>query len=165
MTLETVRKVIGTFEKRAPNITPCNDNFPGSFRCRIKNYTTCPYIEHGRNEYTFHSTGKGHKIKSHITCNTFNVIYIIQCKLCNLQYIGRGNQTNTDVQYSVPLVVISRPAVSEHFLSNNHSHSRMLLIPIEKLINQRDSFRKAREAHLIEKAQATEPLGINKRDG
>ena len=42
----------------------------------------------------------------------------------------------------------------------------MLLIPIEKLINQRDSlFKKAREAHLIEKAQSTEPLGINKRDG
>ena len=37
-----------------------------------------------------------------------------------------------------------------------------LLIPIEKLINQRDSFRKAREAHLIEKAQTLE---INKRDG
>ena len=51
----------------------------------------------------------------------------------------------------------------EVFLSNNHSHSHMLLIPIEKLINERDSFRKAREAHLIEKAQTTEPLGINKR--
>ena len=41
----------------------------------------------------------------------------------------------------------------------------MLLIPIEKLINQRDSFGKAWEAHLIEKAKTTEPLGINKRDG
>ena len=39
----------------------------------------------------------------------------------------------------------------------------MLLIPIEKLKNWRDSFRKAREAHLIHKAKI-EPLGINKRD-
>ena len=28
----------------------------------------------------------------------------------------------------------------------------------------RDSFRKAREAHLIHKAKTIEPLGINKRD-
>ena len=40
----------------------------------------------------------------------------------------------------------------------------MLLIPIEKLKNGRDSFRKAREAHLIHKAKTIESLGINKRD-
>ena len=40
----------------------------------------------------------------------------------------------------------------------------MLLIPIEKLKNGRDSFRKTREAHLIHKAKTIEPLGINKRD-
>ena len=40
----------------------------------------------------------------------------------------------------------------------------MLLIPIEKLKIGRDSFRKAREAHLIHKPKTIEPLGINKRD-
>ena len=40
----------------------------------------------------------------------------------------------------------------------------MLLIPIEKLKNGRDSSRKAREAHLIHKAKTIEPLGINKCD-
>ena len=55
-------------------------------------------------------------------------------------------------------------AVSEHFLSNNHSDAHTLLIPIEKLKNERDSFRKAREAHIIHKAKTIEPLGVNKRD-
>ena len=55
-------------------------------------------------------------------------------------------------------------AVSEHFLTSNHSDNHMLLIPIEKLKNGRDSFRKAREAQIIHKAKTTEPLGINKRD-
>ena len=40
-------------------------------------------------------------------------------------------------------------AVSEHFLTSNHSDNHTLLIPIEKLKNGGDSFRKAREAHLI----------------
>ena len=55
-------------------------------------------------------------------------------------------------------------AVSEHFLSNNYSDTHMLLIPTEKLKNERDSFRKVREAHIIHKANTLEPLGINKRD-
>ena len=55
-------------------------------------------------------------------------------------------------------------AVSEYFLTSNHFDNHMLLIPVEKLKNGRDSFRKAREAHLIHKAKAMESLGINKRD-
>ena len=56
-------------------------------------------------------------------------------------------------------------AVSEHFLGSNHSDTHMVLIPIEKLSDERKSFRKAREAHiLIHKVKTLEPLGINKRD-
>ena len=44
-------------------------------------------------------------------------------------------------------------AVSGHFLSSNHSHKDMLLIPLELLKSKRDSVRKAREAHLIQKAK------------
>ena len=56
-------------------------------------------------------------------------------------------------------------AVSEHFSEHSsHSDNHMLLIPIEKLKNGPDSFRKAREAHLIHKTKTIEPLGINKRD-
>ena len=34
-----------------------------------------------------YSTGETYKIKSHITCDTFNFICMIQCRVCNLQYI------------------------------------------------------------------------------
>ena len=72
---------------------------------------------------------------------------------------------NTDELYSTLLIITSiLSAVSEQFLTSNHSDNHMLLIPIEKLKNGRDSFRKAREAHLIHKAETIEPLGINKRD-
>ena len=72
---------------------------------------------------------------------------------------------NTDELYSTLLVITSiLSAVSEQFLTSNHSDNHMLLIPIEKLKNGRDSFRKASEAHLIHKAKTIEPLGINKRD-
>ena len=106
---------------------------PGSFRCNNRNCTTCPYIEHGRNQYTFHSTGETHHIKSHITCETFNVIYLIQCRLCNLQYIGETKLRLKD-RFNEHRRPILNPtgnyihtAVSEHFLTSNHSDNHMLL--------------------------------------
>ena len=95
---------------------------------------------------------------------------MIQCRLCNLQYIGETKRRLKDRfnEYRRPVLNPTSnyiyTAVSEHFLSNNQSDTHMLLIPIEKLNNERDSFRKAREAHIIHKAKTLEPLGINKRD-
>ena len=51
---------------------------PGSFRCG-QDCATCPYITNGLTHYTFFSTGATRQIKSHITCNTKNLIYMIQC--------------------------------------------------------------------------------------
>ena len=104
------------------------------------------------------------------TCETFNVIYLIQCRLCNLQYIGETKRRLKDRfnEHRRPLLNptgnYTHTAVSEQFLTSNHSDNDMLLIPTEKLKNGRDSFRKPREAHLIHKAKTIEPLGINKRD-
>ena len=58
-----------------------------SFRCG-KNCATCPYISDGLTHFTFFSTGETHPIKSNLTCETKNLIYMIKCNRCNLQYIG-----------------------------------------------------------------------------
>jgi len=38
------------------------------------------------------------------------------------------------------------------------------LVPIELIRSKRDSVRKARKAHLINKAKTLHPFGINRRD-
>ena len=93
---------------------------------------------------------------------------MIQCRLCNLQYIGETKRRLKD-RFNEHRRPILNPTgnythTAEHFLTSNHSDNHMLLIPMEKLKIGRDSFRKAREAHLIHKAKTIEPLGINKRD-
>ena len=40
----------------------------------------------------------------------------------------------------------------------------MQLIPLEKIHSSRDTVRKARESHLIDKAITLEPHGLNRRD-
>ena len=49
-----------------------------------KTCATCPYISDGLTTYTFFSTNETRYIKSNLTCDTKNLIYMIQCNRCNL---------------------------------------------------------------------------------
>ena len=93
--------------------------------------------------------------------NTSNVIYLVECHLCNLQYIVETKRRLKDRfnEHRRPVFNPSdsyiQTTVKERFLSFSH----MLLIPVETLRYERIYPRKAREAHLIHKARTMEPLG------
>ena len=97
---------------------------------------------------------------------------MVQCNRSNLQYIGetkrrlkdRFNEHRRAVDKTN--IIKSKPtSVSKHFLSHsNHSHTDMQLIPIEKIHSSRDSLRKARESHLMDKTKTLEPHGLNRPD-
>ena len=101
-----------------------------------------------------------------------NLIFLIECKKCTKQYIGetkrqlyeRFGEHRLSIQNYHQL--IKPTPVSTHFNQPGHSIDRLLLTPLELIHNTRDSVRKAREAHLINKAMTLdhEPLGINRRD-
>ena len=168
--------------RRSPNLRdllvtaklPFNSTHPqlpsGSFRCG-KNCATCPYICHGFTTYTFFSTGETRPIKSNLTCETKNLIYMIQCNRCNLQYIGETKRRLKD-RFNEHRRTVDNPnnkskptTAAEHFLSSpNHTANDMLLIPIEKIFSNRDSIRKAREAFLIQKGKTIDPDGLNIRE-
>ena len=105
----------------------------GSFRCD-RNCATCPYISHRLTTYTFFSTGETRPIKSNLTCHTKNIIYIIQCNRCNLQYIGETKRRLKD-RFNEHRRMIDNPntkskptTAAEHFLSStNHTANDMQL--------------------------------------
>ena len=124
----------------------------------------------GRNQYPFYSTGQTFKIKSHITCETSNVIYMSQCTKCNLS-VHRRDQRRLKDRFSEHRRPIINPfcsytpiAVSRHFLTSGHAEDHMILIPLEQLHTSRDSIRKAREAFLIHRGKTLEPAGVIKSD-
>ena len=101
-------------------------------------------------------------IKSNLTCDTKNLIYMIQCNRCNLQYIGETKRRLKD-RFNEHRRTIDNPntkskptTAAEHFLSSpNHTANDMQLIPIEKIFSNRDSIRKAKEAFFNFKRQNT----------
>ena len=130
--------------KLSPNVTHSNSALPsGSFRCG-KNCATCPYIFHGLTNCTFFSTGETRSINSHITCETKNLIYMIQCNRCHLQYIGETKRRLKD-RFNEHRRTLdnantrSKPiTVAVLFLSSPHTISKdMQLIPIEKIFSNR----------------------------
>ena len=95
---------------------------------------------------------------------------MIRCLRCNKQYIRETKRRLKD-RFNEHRRPVDRPtpssrhtAVSDHFLSDNHSPNDIELIPLELIHSSRDALRKAREAYLIERGQTLEPKGINKRE-
>ena len=118
--------------------------------------------------YTFFSTGETRTIKSNLTCDTKNLIYMIQC---NLQYIGETKRRLKD-RFNEHRRTIDNPntkfkptTAAEHFLSfPNHTANDIQLFPIEKIFSNRDSIRKAKEAFLISKGRTLVPHDLNIRE-
>ena len=136
---------------------------------------TLPYLffsSRGSNKLYFFTTNKARKITESISCHSKNLIYLIECKRCHLQYIGETKRQLSERFGEHRRSILNHQQlstttpVSLHFNQAGHSINDVRLIPIELIRSKRDSarVRKAREAHLINKAKTLHPFGINKRD-
>ena len=94
----------------------------------------------------------------------------MECKRCHLQYIGETKRQLSERFGEHRRSILNHrqltttTPVSLHFNQAGHSINDVRLIPIELIHSKRDSVRKAREAHVIDKAKTLHPFGINKRD-
>lgn len=96
---------------------------PGSFPCNNKRCKTCE-INQPSKTFTSSITKKTYQIHGHNTCATENIIYQLQCKQCESQYIGlstnslrtrmNGHRQDVSTQYK------DKPVV-QHALSHNSS--------------------------------------------
>lgn len=107
------------------------------------------------------------KINDTFNCNSENVIYLIQCKKCLIQYIG---ETGTSVRKRMNLhkthirTLVPGP-VSRHLNSANHKgiSDFSFIILQGNFRTTRD--RKQKESQFIHKFNTLEPKGLNKSKG
>ena len=60
---------------------------PGCFKCKRK-CDLCNNFLKETDCFRSFSTGRSYKIKQEINCGTTNIVYLISCKKCNVQYVG-----------------------------------------------------------------------------
>ena len=98
---------------------------------------TCPYIDNGRTTYTCTNTGEVRQIKQHITGESSNLTYMIECLRCKKQYIGETKrmlrkrfkdhrQATNNLNHSD-----ATAAVTTHFNLPGHCAKDMRLIPLK----------------------------------
>ncbi|XP_019614385.1 PREDICTED: uncharacterized protein LOC109462296 [Branchiostoma belcheri] len=107
----------------------------GSFPCGKNGCTNCAYVKKANN-FKSHRTGKCYAIRTHINCQSKNIVYLIQCKKYGVQYVGETKQTlanrlnshrsaiNTCTKKDTP--------VSAHF-NQTHSMGDLEILGIERL--------------------------------
>ena len=142
-------------------VLPSNKE-PGTFRCSRTRCNTCPHIV-SRTSIT--GPRSSHRIIDHFDCITPNVIYCIQCTVCNLLYVGEtgrrlGDRIRDHVR-DIGLNDITKP-VSRHFNSANHNISHMIVFGL-CLISGTNDDRKSKEMRLIHSLGTHQPLGMNER--
>jgi hypothetical protein len=142
---------------------PKPNNQYSSLPCGSKRCLTCPVI---LSESSFLSTtyNKYFLIKTDCNCNSKNLVYLITCKKCNIQYVGETGDTlrNRVNNHRSTIKLHKNTAIALHFNTPNHSYENFSIIPIEILTpNITITERRNRETFWQNTIGTIHPLGLN----
>ena len=97
---------------------------PGNYRCRAPRCKTCPVLQ-AMDEFSSHTTGQVFKVKFQASCKSPDVIYLITCRRCGLQYVGEtGQPLHIQINnhcFNIAHQRTEDSPVAEHFTNGEHS--------------------------------------------
>ena len=134
---------------------------PGMKKCN--NCVYCHYIMTGQH-VKFTASNYHHIITTNITCQTSNVIYLITCLKCLMQYVGETDRRLKDRFLEHQGYVRNQKldkATGQHFNLPGHRLSDMHITALEHVHHKDETYRKIREKHYIKLAN-TKHKGMNK---
>ena len=139
---------------------------PGNFRCGASRCKTCPILT-TTNIFVSKVMGERFTIKIHTSCKTNNIVYLIECRRCGLQYVGESGQPLhkriNSHRFDVTHGRIEESTVAAHFRSDGHSESDLLVCVIDRLWTE-DTIRwKNEESRWIRTLGTLLPRGMNLR--
>ena len=90
----------------------------------------------------------------HIITHIENLVYIVECSKCRLQYIGETKNT-AEKRWAEHLGYVRNKrldqATGAHFNLPGHNIDHMKFSVLEKITSNNPQYRKARESYFIEK--------------
>ena len=144
---------------------------PGTHKCGHSLCEICPELVLG-NQFTSTNTGKSYTINFHLNCNSFNVIYLLTCKVCNMQYVGstttkfrlRYNQYKSQINlYGEGRRDMKQKKFVEHFYSENH-HGTYKDISVQLIDHCDPNDQERREDFWIYHFDTMFPKGLNQKE-
>ena len=126
----------------------------------------CPWVNEGR-IVTAKDSQYRKEITAHLSCQSRNIIYIIMCTKCKVQYIGETDRTLRDRISEHKGYVRTKKlnqATGAQFNQPGHSVTDMSVMAIEKIFDRGTPFRKEMEKEYISNFN-TFHNGLNKTPG
>ena len=147
------------------DLAPRANHPPGNTPCGRSRCKTCPALM-TTDIFTSHCTGKTYTLRTAATCKSKDVVYLIQCKRCGLQYVGETEQALNERLNShrsdIKRKNIDKP-VAAHFNKPGHSSTDLAVMVIDQLWGNDSVIRKIREERWITILQTASPGGLNLR--
>ena len=121
----------------------------------------CPYVKTGKEVKI--NTKQTWKISNKLNCETFNCVYMIECRKCHQKYIGQtGRQFKfriADHRGYVKNKVLSQP-IGRHFNLPGHCLADMQTTILEQVKYNDETYRLEREKYIINRFN-TFYMGLN----
>ena len=115
--------------------------------------------------FTSHVTGEEFTIRQSLNCQSTNVVYLITCKKCGMQYVGetkRALKTRLLEHCGDTKHHRDKP-VARHFNQANHTAEDITILAIDRPGSRNLYQRQALETKWIDKLATSAPSGINLR--
>ena len=134
--------------------------------CNRRRCSHCVSIITG-SQFSSHITGETFNIRQDANCKTNNVIYLLTCKKCKLQYVGQTSQPVSQRMnsHSFDISNYTDPSLSSlvatHFNSDSHCINDFSFMPIDVIDNTFD--RLCKETYWIHRFGTVHPGGMNSK--
>ena len=139
---------------------------PGNRPCGAAGCKTCPILT-ATDEFTTKKTGQKFKMKFAASCKSSNIIYLITCRRCGLQYVGEtGHPLHGRInghRFNIAHRRTEESPVAAHFNGEGHSQADMVVAVIDQLYSRDPCLRKIRESRWIRTLGTSHPSGMNLR--
>ena len=115
------------------------------------------------NSFKSTATGKSYPVRTSANCKTENIIFLIECRKCKMQYVGETKNAlhkyltclRSDINSGT-----QRPA-SAHFNFPGHSMEDLTIMIIEKIASNDGQTRRKLQRYWINELRSMAPGGIN----
>ena len=139
------------------------ETYKGNSPCQHPRCKACAHIKTGT-VFNSTTTGAQFRVKATADCGTSNVVYLIECRRCAIQYVGETENAlrvrltghRSDIKHRR----IEKP-VAKHFSLPDHSMEDLKLMVIEKIHREDSEYRKRKESRWIEMIRSRTPDGLN----
>lgn len=143
------------------------DNTVCTFTTDVCNRSRCSHCKNINigSSFTSHVTGHTYNLRHNANCASNDVIYLITCKRCNVQYVGQTSQSISKRMNSHRFDICNfvDPAfsttVATHFNLDRHSIDDFSFMPIDNVNHDLD--RLCKETFWIHKLKTLNPDGLN----